>query len=315
MNIDLCTEAEQYGSAALAAFANAGGDELVQAAEKDPFLRRPLVEPVLIGLGALELAPRESADELEAAAALCRSAGWWALPYPVAERLARPSAPAADGLIVVADTGAAGAVAGLDLNWMAADLSGRQCLASPLPYKELPRETQFVVDLALAPPESPPAPSLDLALGLVLASWTLLGLLDRAMKLTRSYVTSREQFGQPLARFQGVQFQLTDAEVERAGVEELAKYTLWSIEEQSPEALHDALALRLASLEAAEVVFRICHQLHGAMGFCDESTLSWLSRYSRPLRQLPWGQSGTLDHLSRCVGRQGIAGLFSEVHR
>ena len=69
----------------------------------------------------------------------------------------------------------------------------------------------------------------DVALGLVLPCWTLLGMLDRAMVLAGSHVLAREQFGQPLARFQGVQFQLTDAEVERAGAEELAKYALWSM--------------------------------------------------------------------------------------
>ena len=96
-------------------------------------------------------------------------------------------------------------------------------------------------------------------------------MLDRAMALTRTHVLAREQFGQPLARFQGVQFQLTDAEVERAGVEELAKYALWSIQAAAaPRRVDDALALRLAAIEAAETVFRISHQLHGAMGFCDE---------------------------------------------
>ncbi len=41
------------------------------------------------------------------------------------------------------------------------------------------------------------------------------------------------------------------------------------------------------------MVFRVCHQLHGAVGFCDETTLSWLSRYSQPLRRLPLGLSAT----------------------
>ena len=68
------------------------------------------------------------------------------------------------------------------------------------------------------------------------------------------------------------------------------------------EALDDALALRMAALEAAEVVFRVCHQLHGAVGFCDETTLSWLSRYSQPLRRLPFGLSATRDQLTRTVG-------------
>ena len=121
-------------------------------------------------------------------------------------------------------------------------------------------------------------------------------MLDRAMDLTRAHVLDREQFGQPLAAFQGVQFQLTDAEVERGGVEELAKYALWSVQaagQREPEALDDALALRLAAIEAAEVVFRVAHQLHGAIGFCDETPLSWLSRYSQPLRRLPFGLSAT----------------------
>ena len=58
--------------------------------------------PVLGELGAWQLDPRGDADELEAAAALCRSAGYWAIPYPVAERLARPADLDADGLVVVA---------------------------------------------------------------------------------------------------------------------------------------------------------------------------------------------------------------------
>ena len=122
----------------------------------------------------------------------------------------------------------------------------------------------------------------DVALGLVLPCWTLLGLLDRAVDLTADYVRARHQFGQPLSSFQGVQFQLTDAEVERLGVEELAKHALWSVATGRTDAVADALALRLAAVEAAEVVFRITHQLHGAIGFCDETALSWLSRRPAP---------------------------------
>ena len=118
-------------------------------------------------------------------------------------------------------------------------------------------------------------------------------MLDRAIELTRAYIVEREQFGQPLAAFQGVQFQLTDAEVERLGLEELAKYALWSVATGRPEALDDALALRMAALEAADIVFRVAHQLHGAIGFCDETALSWLSRHSVPLRRLPFGLSAT----------------------
>jgi 3-oxo-4-pregnene-20-carboxyl-CoA dehydrogenase alpha subunit len=230
VNIDLSEAALAYGKSAAQAIESAGGDRY---------------EPVLAGLGAWDLDPRADGDDLEAAAALCRAAGYCACTYPVAERLAQAEDP------------------------------------------------------------------LD-PLGLVLPCWTLLGMLDRAIDLTIEHVKARQQFGQPLSAFQGVQFQLTEAEVERGGTDILAKYALWSVQEGSPEAVQDALALRMAALEAAEIVFRVAHQLHGAMGFCDETPLSWLSRYSQPMRRAPFGLSKTRALLAERIGRRGLTGLFSE---
>jgi hypothetical protein len=310
VNIDLSEESAEYGRQALRALEAAGGDRLVQSAEQEPDCREAIMAPVLRELGAWELDPRRDADELEAAAALCRSAGYWAIPYPVAERLSRPTDLDVDGLLVVADSGPAGAVAGVDLRWAAVTLSGRRSRAAARPPSVPPRSSAFVAELDLQPVDGDGAK--DAALGLVLPCWTLLGMLDRAIDLARAHMLLREQFGQPLAAFQGVQFQLTEAEVERSGVEVLAKYALWSIQACLDDALDDALALRLAAVEAAETVFRVAHQLHGAIGFCDETTLSWLSRYSQPLRRLPLGLSATRDQLTRRLGRRGLTGLFSD---
>ncbi len=310
MNTGLSEEAAGYGRQALRALAAAGGDQLVQQAEQEPARRAAIAEPVLAGLGAWDLRPRTDPAELEAAAALCRSAGYWALAYPVAERLARPAGLSADGLLVVAGPRPAAAVAGLDLRWAAVTLAGQRAVATARPPGSPPRASAFVAELGLTPAGGDGAA--DVPLGLVLPCWTLLGMLDRAIELTRDHILVREQFGQPLAAFQGVQFQLTDAEVERSGVGELAKYALWSTLACPGDALADALALRLAAIEAAEVVFRVAHQLHGAIGFCDEAPLSWLSRYSQPLRRLPLGLTATCDALTRQLGRHGLAGLFSQ---
>jgi len=305
MILNLGDDAKEYGKQGLRAFEAAGGDQLVQQAEAKPELRESLAGPVLSELGAWELDPRTDADGLEAAAALCRSAGYWALPYPVAERLAKPTDLDVDGLIVVADNRPSGAVAGLELDWTAVSLGGARSAvvgtgaAGPAFVSEL--ELSAIDEDGLG----------DVALGLVLPCWTLLGMLDRAMELTIAHVSLRKQFGQTLSSFQGVQFQLTDAEVERSGVDILAKYALWSIGADRPEATDDALALRMSAIEAAETVFRVCHQLHGAVGFCDETTLSWLSRYSQPLRRLPLGLSATRDVLTGRVGGSGLTGLFS----
>jgi hypothetical protein len=303
--LDLSDDALEYGRQALHAFESAGGDRLVEQAQADPPTRQALAGPVLAELGAWDLDPRTDHDGLEAAAALCRSAGYWALPYPLAERLAAPSDLDVDGLIVIGGPRPAGTVAGLDLRWATVDLDGRRSAVRGHGAVA----PAFVTELELSPLDD--AGAKDVALALALPCWTLLGMLDRAIALTVAHVSLRKQFGQALSSFQGVQFQLTDAEVERSGVDILAKHALWSIATAQPHAVDDALALRMAAIEAADVVFRVCHQLHGAVGFCDETTLSWLSRYSQPLRRLPFGLSATRDQLLRSAGRRGLTGLFT----
>jgi hypothetical protein len=305
MILDLSDDAKEYGREALRAFEAAGGDQMVQQAEVKPDIRESLAGPILAELGAWDLDARTDADGLEAAAALCRSAGYWAVPYPVAERLASPTDLDVDGLLVVAGKRPAGVLAGLESRWAAVTMDGvrsgvsGQGAAGPA----------FVAELELTAIDE--AGAGDVALALALPCWTLLGMLDRAIDLTIAHVSLRKQFGQTLSSFQGVQFQLTDAEVERSGLDILAKYALWSIATGSTEATNDALALRMSTIEAAEVVFRVCHQLHGAVGFCDETTLSWLSRYSQPLRRLPLGLSATRDLLTRRVGGAGLTGLYT----
>ena len=58
-------------------------------------------------------------------------------------------------------------------------------------------------------------------------------------------------------------------------------------------------------------MFRVAHQLHGAIGFCDETTLSWVSRYSQPLRRLPFGLAGHARPPDRPDSADGASsGLF-----
>ena len=310
MNIELSEEALAYGKLARQAFAVAEEAEPVTEAGKDPARRERVFAPVLAELGAWQLAPRDDPDDLEAAAALCRAAGYWCLAYPLAERLSRPAGLDVDGLLVVDAARPAAAVAGLDLRWAAVTLDGKRSLVERVRPDGPPRTTAFAAPLDLLPADGDG--TRDVPLALVLPCWTLLGMLDRAIDLARAHVLVRHQFGQPLSAFQGVQFQLTDAAVERDGAEMLARYALWSIQAGLPEAADDALALRMAALEAAEVVFRVAHQLHGALGFCDEAPLSWLSRYSQPLRRLPLGLSATRAALVGRAGRRGLTGLFSE---
>jgi hypothetical protein len=304
VNVDLSDEALEFGRHARRALDAAGGDLLVQHAEREPSRREALVTAALDDLGAWDLDARGDVEELEAAAALCRNAGWWAAPYPVAERLA--------GAIVVDGHAPTAALDGCTGEWPVVTLEGRRGVATALPASQPPRKSAFVTELRVESGVSDVVAPVEVALALVLPCWTLLGMLDRAIATTCEYVREREQFGQPLASFQGVQFQLTDAEVERAGVDMLAKHALWSIATGRDGVVADALALRATTIDAAEVVFRTTHQLHGAIGFCDETFLSWLSRHSQPPRRLPFGCSATRAHLTGAVGRHGLSGLFDD---
>jgi 3-oxo-4-pregnene-20-carboxyl-CoA dehydrogenase alpha subunit len=307
MDLDLGPEAVEYGEQAFRAFDAAGGVSLMQDAMVHLPESRARVEAVLDGLGAWDLDPRSSDSELEGCALLCRAAGAHALPYPLSARLCRPLDLEVDGLVVVAVPRPAAVLAGLGGRWVAVDASGERSMAEPAGPVD-PYDGGLVARLELSPLAGDG--SQDLALALVLQTWTLLGMMDRALEVTCSYVKEREQFGQPLAAFQGVQFQLTEGAVESAGVDELARHALWSLRCGGRTAVVDAFALHLAALEAAEVIFGVAHQLHGAIGFCDETPVSWLSRGSQLLRRHPFGLSSTREHLVGLIEIDGFAGLF-----
>jgi hypothetical protein len=289
----------------------AGGINLLREYADKPAERAAALTSLLESLGVWELRPADSQEELEAAAAVCRAAGEVALPYPVAERLARPDGK--DGVVLVAASGRRITGHGdLADGWAACDLLGNgydvTAVHEPLGTKLAP----FAAEVAVSEPIN--GFGRTAALVTTLQSWWLLGLLERALADTVRYTGEREQFGRVLTKFQTVGFRLADMSVATHKLDELAKYTLWSLAQDNSPAtsLVDALALRAAALESAEIVMRGAHQLHGAMGFCDETDVSWLSRASQTVRRLPVGQSQTIELLTRLTLDTGFEGLYSD---
>ncbi|KAA9157312.1 acyl-CoA dehydrogenase [Amycolatopsis acidicola] len=306
MNTELSSEAQDLEAIVESALRKAGGFELARQAEAgnaDDTVQRLLGE-----IGVWELRPRESEVDGEAAAAVCRAAGRFALPYPVAERLAGGD----EAVAVVSLPNPRVNLAGIDpaLRWSVVDGDGRRApvvsvgerVGSKLGSLACPVELgEWTVDDGVVP------------LALTLPCWVLLGMADEALRMTRRHLLDREQFGKPLATFQALQFQLADTAAGLQSLEELAKYTLWSVLAGNPGASADALALRTSAIEVAENVFRTGHQMFGAMGFCDETDLSWLSRYSQPLRRLPWGRSQTQARLLSAMEAVPFASLFDDL--
>ena len=306
MNPVLPEEAVEFGAAARKAFDALGAVDAARRAEEDPVLRTTEVATTLASLGIAELDPRDDADSLAAAAALCEAAGRVALPYPVASALVRdadgrPFAVVPDGTLRVDH-------ADLFPEWRVASLHGASGTAAPAGDRLGTRLGPFVGDLTLVAEQ--PHAAHDLQLHVALAGWGVLGTVDRAVELAVTHVKDRIQFGKPIASFQSVQFQLADAAVAVAGLRELASYTLWRLDAVPGAALADVLALRVHAVDVARAVLRTCQQLHGAAGVCDEYDVSVLTRMVQPALRLPWSAERTAEALAEAIQGDGFEGLF-----
>jgi len=307
----MAEEARDLGATLETLLQRAGGVEMTRRHLERPTARGLDLVDQVGALGVWDLDPAGSQVELEASSEVCRVAGAVGWAYPIAERLAGGAGGAPVGLV-----GGPGTHllphGDLDLGWRAIDLTGH--------FYEVERSgagtlggrlSPFVAPVELRRLEAVPDPALAARVLTLQSSW-LLGLAQRGSTDTVTYTKERTAFGRRLADFQGLRFALADMAVAIQRSEELVKYTVWSLANHAPdEQLTDALALRVAVLETADTAMRGSHQLHGAMGFCDETDVSILSRLSQSVRRLPVGREELSDILARRMASGGFRGPFA----
>jgi hypothetical protein len=228
------------------------------------------------------------------------------LPYPVVDQLLA----VADARLVLVHPQRAWIDHGdLDGACIAADLDGNAWQVSAEPRR--PQKLGPFVSRARLGDATEPVPADDVARHLLLGAWRILGGLDAALVTAAEHVKVRKQFGQALAEFQSVRFSVADAVVAHRGLEELAKYTIWRLDTATPTArAADALALRLHADEVAVQVLRCCHQLFGAIGFCDEHDVSVIDRHMQPLLRLPHSAEALAERLIPAVSAGELESLF-----
>jgi len=105
----------------------------------------------------------------------------------------------------------------------------------------------------------------------------MIGLSDGALGHVIAYTKERKQFGQPIADFQGVQFQLaraaTDLEVAR-----LAVYNAARLRDAGKSFRTEAAMCKLFSSEVAERVTSLAVQLYGGYGYVRDYPVEKLYR-------------------------------------
>jgi len=109
-----------------------------------------------------------------------------------------------------------------------------------------------------------------------------LGLAQGAFDLASAYARERQQFGQPIGKFQAVQFQLADMATEIEAGRNLVYKAAWLKDRGRPFAQAAAIA-KLYTGELANRVVNSALQIHGGYGFMDEYAISRLYRDQKVL--------------------------------
>jgi short/branched chain acyl-CoA dehydrogenase len=103
------------------------------------------------------------------------------------------------------------------------------------------------------------------------------GLAQGAYDLAYAYARERQAFGQPIARFQAIQFKLADMAVEIEAGRALTYKAAWLKDQQRPFAKEAAMA-KLYTGELSRRVVNEALQIHGGYGYMEEFPISRLYR-------------------------------------
>jgi alkylation response protein AidB-like acyl-CoA dehydrogenase len=217
-------------------------------------LQRRVLPGVVDGQTFLTAALEEPANPspLRPATRATEDGGGWRLD---GEKVAVPWAPLADHLLVTADAGLFLVDAGSDgLTVERAEATHREpqghvtLRATPAERLAGPEGTTFVYEHALAG-----------------VCATAVGVLEGALRITAAYISEREQFGKPIAAFQGATMRIADAYIDAEAVAATTWSAIWKLADGRPAS--DALAMaKFWVADGGQRVVHAAQHLHGGMG-------------------------------------------------
>lgn len=109
---------------------------------------------------------------------------------------------------------------------------------------------------------------------------TCLGRAERALGHALSWAAERRQFGQQIAKFQGVSFKLADMAMELKAAELLTREAAWKYDQGTVTEADMSMA-KLKATETLAMVADEAIQIHGGMGLMDELPLERIWRDAR----------------------------------
>ncbi len=133
----------------------------------------------------------------------------------------------------------------------------------------------------------------------------MVGLAQGALDHALAYVQEREQFGQPIAAFQGVQFQLAQAATELE-MARLGGYNAARLRDAGQPFLTEAAMAKLFTSQVAERVTSLAVQLFGGAGYTKDYPVEKLYRDAK-IGQIYEGTSNMqLQTIAKQIIRSGV---------
>ncbi|WP_286262422.1 acyl-CoA dehydrogenase family protein [Thalassotalea atypica] len=108
-----------------------------------------------------------------------------------------------------------------------------------------------------------------------------IGTAQQALNTAMEYMQEREQFGKPIAAFQGLQFKLADMATELVAARQMVRLAAFKLDENDPE---KTAYCAMAKQFATDIGFKVCDaalQIHGGYGYIKEYPLE---RHFRDVR-------------------------------
>ncbi|WP_170168273.1 acyl-CoA dehydrogenase [Pseudorhodoferax soli] len=127
------------------------------------------------------------------------------------------------------------------------------------------------------------------------------GALESAMHLSVQYAQDRQQFGKPIGHFQVIQSYLAEMTCEVCAASMALEMAVMAA--TSGASWEEVAVAKVRAAQAANIVAKLAHQVHGAIGMTQEYSLQIWTR-----RLWSWREEyGNEMHWSRLLGNRVIA--------
>lgn len=98
----------------------------------------------------------------------------------------------------------------------------------------------------------------------------MMGGMDRLVEMSTEYAKIREQFGQPIGRFQAIKHRLADLKVTLETARALSHYAAWTVENESVDCVETVYSAKAFLADSYIKIAGESVQIHGGIGFTEE---------------------------------------------